>query len=63
MKYRSAPLEERVDLLIREELNYLSQNHPDLEFEDSIAAFIGNLTRRITELIQDETKFRRDVGL
>ena len=49
MKYKALSLEDRIELIIREEINR----------SDNIFHCIELLTRRMLELVQDEINFRR----
>ena len=56
MKYSSVTVRERVEALVREEVNIPTEG---ILFEDFINQFIQNVTKRITALIQDEVKYGR----
>jgi len=56
MKYDTLTLLDRIDLIVREELN---RQITEIPFEEFLQIFIKNLTVRITGLIQDEVKYRR----
>ena len=56
MKYQSITIQDKVDLIVREELNKQSLNN---SFESFIKNFIEKTARRLTALVQDEIKYRR----
>lgn len=49
MKYKAVSLEERIEMIVREEINR----------SENIFHCIELLTRRMLELVQDEITFRR----
>jgi hypothetical protein len=55
-KYTSKSLKERIELVIREEINRGTQNTP---LEDFITNLIDNLSWRLTSIMEDEIRFRR----
>jgi len=51
MKYETKTIKERIDLIVREEIN--RKDYHDID------TFINKLITRILELVQDEIKYRR----